>query len=100
MPICTQKKSKLEKLNFSDILSEGSIEEIVQCLEEFGIGEFTITDHSTALMKNLWGFNQRGYEVEGMLELEAGNMIYNYNSQGKVREIKMAILLKKLEVQS
>lgn len=92
------KKGKLEKLNLSDILREGSIEEIVHCLEEFGIGEFTITDHSTALMKNLWGFNQRGYEVEGMLELETRNMIYNYNSRGEVPEIKAAILLKKVEV--
>ncbi|UUX34877.1 DUF7698 family protein [Fundicoccus culcitae] len=93
-------RGKLQKLNFNDILREGSIEEIVESLEEFGIEEFTITDHSTALMKNLWEFNQRGYEIEGMLELETGNMIYNYNSRGEVPEIKKAILLKKVEVQS
>lgn len=98
MPICTQKRANFEKLNLSDILREGSIKEIVHCLEEFGVGEFTITDHSTALMKNLWGFNQRGYEVEGMLELETRNMICNYNSRGEVPGIKAAILLKKVEV--
>ena len=58
------KKGKPEKLNLSDILREGSIEEIVHCLEEFGIGEFTITDHSTALMKNLWDLTKEDMKLK------------------------------------
>lgn len=84
---------KRNRIDFDDLST--SIDEIVDELEKFGINEITISYPGTALLKYLKQFDDRGFKVCGMEEIDTGKRDFDF----KTRETKVvmaeAIILRK-----
>ena len=84
---------KRDKMNFDEIFS--SVNEIIDELEKFGINEITISYPGTALLKYLKQFDDRGFKVCGIEQIDTGKRDFDF----KTRETKVvmaeAIILRK-----
>ena len=84
---------KRDKMDFDDIFSP--IDEIVDELEKFDVNEITISYSGTALLNYLKQFDDRGFKVCGMEQIDTGRRDFDF----KTRETKVvmadAIILRK-----
>lgn len=76
---------------------EKDYKEIIENLERFEIKEFTISDQSTALMNELQAFKNNGYSIVDLIEQETGRIDWNFETQEDEKEIKPALVLRKIE---
>lgn len=91
------KRAGLERLDFEELGFEKDYKEIIENLERFGIKEFTISDQSTALMNELQAFKNKGYSIVDLIEQETGRIDWNFETQEDEKEIKPALLIRKIE---
>ena len=91
------KRVGLERLDFEELGFEKDYKEIIENLERFEIKEFTISDQSTALMDELQAFKNKGYSIVDLIEQETGRIDWNFETQEDEKEIKPALVLRKIE---
>ena len=84
-------------INFDDIGFVDNHEDMIENLERFGIQEFTISDQSTALMNELQAFKNKGYFIVDLIEQETGRTNWNFETKEDEKEIKPALLLRKIQ---
>ena len=60
-----RRENDADEFEMSDYCWDKEFHDFVETLRKLGITEFTITNHSTALMENIYGFIAEGCTMEG-----------------------------------
>ncbi|MDD4688521.1 MAG: hypothetical protein PHE51_02090 [Eubacteriales bacterium] len=60
-----------DKIDFNECIWESEIEDIVNCLRENGIVEFTISSTFASLIETLAAFQRHGYQMAGLTEVNS-----------------------------
>lgn len=60
-----------EILNIRDSVHENQVEELLKALKDNGINEFTFSASSTEALENAWKFQEAGYKLQGIVEINS-----------------------------
>lgn len=60
-----------EILNIRNSIHENQAEELIKALKDNGINEFTFSASSTEALENAWRFQEAGYKLQGIVEINA-----------------------------
>ena len=78
-----------EKIDFSECIWEKEIEDIVNCLKENGIYEFTISSTFSGLIETLEVFEKHGYQMAGLTKVNANHKDWRSNKRAIIPAIRM-----------
>lgn len=65
------KDSGNEILNIRNFISENQVDEFISVLKDNGIKEFTFSASSTGALENAWKFQEAGYKLQGIVEINS-----------------------------
>lgn len=65
----SSKDRNLETLDFSDVIWDRDIPQILETLKAEGLEEFTISSTFSGLLETIWGFEQLGCRMEGLVQV-------------------------------
>lgn len=82
-------KAENELLNFAGVIWDDDIEDIVKCLKENGICEFTISSSFSGLIKTLAEFQKNGYHMDEITEVNANYTDLVTGNRARVQAIVM-----------
>jgi hypothetical protein len=60
-----------EILNIRSFISENQVDEFISVLKDNGINEFTFSNSSTGALENAWKFQEAGYKLQGIIEINS-----------------------------
>ena len=80
-----------ELIDFSEVIWEKDIEEIIDACRENNIKEFTISNRMSGLIDILVAFEKLGCKMNGLTEVKAPYKDWNTNDYAVVPAIKMCI---------
>ena len=81
-----------ELIDFSEVIWDTDIEEIVKTCKENVIKEFTISSKFSSLIDTLVGFEKLGCKMNGLTEVKAPYKEWNSDNYAVISAIKMCIL--------
>ena len=67
----TSRDSGNEILNIRNFINKNQVKEFISVLKENGINEFTFSDSSTVALENAWKFQEAGYKLQGIVEINS-----------------------------
>ena len=70
---CSSVKYNCEIFVLDDFLWDDEVDDFIQTLKEAGIKEFAYMNSSTAVMNNIHGFINGGYDFAGLYEIQNKN---------------------------
>lgn len=87
----TSKEAGNDLINFSDVIWDKDIEEIVKTCRDNDIREFTISCQFTGLIETLAEFEKLGCKIFGLMQVYAPYKDFLTNKQAVVPAIKMCL---------
>lgn len=78
-----------ENIDFSDVIWDREIEEIVNTLKENDIFEFTISSTFSSLIATLAEFQKHGFAMEGLTEVKARYTDWRTGEKAIIPAIRM-----------
>lgn len=87
----TREEANNELLNFSEIIWDYDIEEIVNCCRENGITEFTISSNFSSLIDTLAEFEKYGCKMNGLTKVNARYVDVFTGERKVIPAIKMVL---------
>ena len=83
------KKAENETIDFSDVIWENEIPEIVKNLERFEIREFTISSTYSSLIETLLEFEHHGFRMDGLTTVNKEYIDWETGELKKAPAIRM-----------
>ena len=83
------KEAGNEEIDFSEVIWDYDIEEIVRTFKENGISEFTISSTFSSLIPTLAEFAKHGFQTDGLTEVNARYTDWRTGERAKVPAIRM-----------
>lgn len=80
-----------EHLDFSEVIWDYDIAEIVKTLKENGITEFTISSTFSSLIERLAAFEKEGVKMVGLTEVNAAYKDWQTGKQARIPAIRMIL---------
>lgn len=78
-----------EKIDFSECIWENEIEEITKCLKDINIVEFTISSTYSSLIEVLAEFQNHGFQMAGLTEVNANYTDWQTGKNKVVPAVRM-----------
>lgn len=87
----TREEANNELLNFSEVIWDYDVEEIVNCCRENGITEFTISSNFSGLIGTLAEFEKYGCKMNGLTEVKERYKNFVTGERESIPAIKMVL---------
>ncbi len=78
-----------DKIDFHDVIWESEIEDIVNCLKENGIYEFTISSPFSSLLEIIAEFQKHGFQMAGLTEVNGTQKDWETGLKKRMPAIRM-----------
>lgn len=69
-------ESEKDMIDFNDVIWDNEVEEIVNCLNEYGIEEFSISSTFSSLIQTLALFDKFGFKLDSIIHINTGYDIF------------------------
>ena len=76
-------------IDFNEVIWDEDIDAIVECLQENGITEFTISSTFSSLIPTLAAFDKHGFKMAGITEVNANYTDWQTNQRARIPAIRM-----------
>lgn len=80
-----------ENLDFSEVIWDKDIPEIIKTLKENDICEFTISSTFSSLIETLAAFEKEGVKMAGLTEVNANYTDWKTGEQARIPAIRMTL---------